>query len=303
MEFIQDKEYKIYGKFETSNSSDGRTNLVFKLDDDTLCNIKTKEEVAFEQNKVYYLHFICKFNGTRKYLLLLDYKDIVECEITKESMEVMRHFYPVVKMGLDALNDELSKYICMIDNPIIKEITIHIIDKYRHDYLLYPAATKMHHHYIGGLAYHSLTMVKLALPYVDIYDCLDKNYLIAGALLHDVAKVIEFKSPTDEMYSNRGQLIGHLVLGAMEVEKAAVELGYQDSEEAMLLEHMIISHHGQLQFGSAKRPVTPDAILLAQLDATDSKMRVLDETFAEMAPGTWSESIGVIEKLRCYKKK
>lgn len=302
MEFKHDNEYQIYGKYETQNNSDSIINLVFKLEDDTTCNIKTKEDIKFELNKVYYLRVACKFNGTRNYLILLDYKDIVECDLTDHTIAVMKHFYPVVEMGIQKLEQELDYYLDMIDNIVIKDITVNVMNHFRHDFLIYPAAVKMHHTYIGGLAYHSLTIVKLALNYLDLYSCLDKDYLIAGAILHDVAKVIEFKSPTDDIYSTRGQLIGHLVLGAMEVEKEAYRLGYQDKEEVTLLEHIIISHHGQLQFGACKRPVTPEAILLAQLDATDSKLRVVDETFMKMQPGTWSENIGVLERLKCYKK-
>jgi 3'-5' exoribonuclease len=122
-------------------------------------------------------------------------------------------------------------------------------------------------------------------------------------LLHDASKIIEFKGPIDSEYSIRGQLIGHLVLGTLEIEKTAERLGLLDKEEVMLLEHMLISHHGQPQFGACKKPETPEALLLWIIDTIDSKMRVLDETFERVEPGSFSEGIGVLERMKFYKRK
>ena len=91
-------------------------------------------------------------------------------------------------------------------------------------------------------------------------------------------------------------------MGAMEIDRTANRLGYADKEEVMLLEHMVISHHGQPQFGACKKPETPEALLLWLLDTIDSKMRVIEETFEELEPGCFSDAIGVLERSKCYKK-
>jgi 3'-5' exoribonuclease len=161
----------------------------------------------------------------------------------------------------------------------------------------------MHHNYIGGLAYHTLTMCDLAKAFSGIYDCIDLDLLIAGALLHDASKIIEFKGPTDSEYSIKGQLLGHLVLGAIEIEKTAERLGLIEAEEVMLLQHMLISHHGQPMYGACKKPETPEALLLWIIDTIDSKMRVVEEKFSELEPGTFSDGIAVLERMKFYKKK
>ena len=198
---------------------------------------------------------------------------------------------------------KLDKYLSNLKNPTVKAICDDIFSRYRHDFLIYPAAVKMHHSYLGGLAYHTLTMCDLASAFAGIYDCVDLDLLIAGALLHDVSKVIEFKGPTESEYSIRGQLIGHLVLGAIEVDKTAERLGLFDKEEVMLLEHMLISHHGQPIYGACKKPETPEALLLWIIDTIDSKLRVVEEKFIDVDPGTFSDAIGVLDRMKFYKKK
>ena len=303
MQFKDGQNYKLYAKFDAINSSDGMNNLTFKIDRDNVINVKLKGECDLELGKVYYIEFSCNFNGTRNQLMLQKATDIVRCELTDEVVSQLEKFYPYAPVAIPELDKQLTYYISLIKNKVIKDIVEDIFNRNRHDFLLYPAAVKMHHNYIGGLAYHTLTIAKMALSIADNYDCLDPDYLIAGALLHDISKIVEFISPTDDKYSTKGMLLGHLVLGAMEVEKTASRLGYEDKEEASLLEHIIISHHGQLQFGAAKRPITPEAVVLWLLDSLDSKLRVIDQTFENLEPGTFSDAIGVMERLKCYKKK
>lgn len=303
MEFVAKKEYEAFGRIDSFNTSDGIVNLVVTLFDDTQANIKLLIESDIEIGKVYFLKFTCQFNGTRNQLVLKEYKDIVECDLNEETEAVLKKFYAYVPVGIPALEEKLDYYLKEIKNPILSEITNEIIKEYRHDFLLYPAAVRMHHNYIGGLAYHTLTICDLAMPFVNVYSMLDKDLLIAGALLHDISKIIEFRSPTEDKYSIKGQLLGHLVLGAMEVERVAEKLGYKDSEEAMLLEHIIISHHGNPQFGACKRPETPEALLLWLVDTADSKLRVIEETFEKIEPGRFTDNIAVLDKTKCYKKK
>ena len=303
MNFENGKTYTLYAKFEAINSSDSMYNLQFRVDKDNVINVKTKDPVELEISKVYHITFNCFFNGTRNQLVLQDYRDIVKCDLDEDSIKTLEKFYPYVSVGIPTLEKELDYYINSINNKVIKDIVLELFKKYRHDFLIYPAAVKMHHHYIGGLAYHSLTIAKMADMIAGTYESVDRDYLIAGALLHDISKVVEFESPTDEKYSSKGLLLGHLVLGAMEVEKAALKLGYENKEEVMLLEHIIVSHHGQLQYGACKRPITPEAVILWLLDTMDSKLRVIDETFQKIDEGTFSDAIGVMERLKCYKKK
>lgn len=303
MEFLADNSYKAYGRVETANSSDGITNYLVTLVDDTQLNLKVNDGKELLLGSVYHFEFDCKFNGTRNSYTLTDVTQIFDCPLNEEVYQVFEKFFDYVSIGIPALESKLDNYLNGIKNPVIKAICDDIFNRNRHNFLIYPAAVRMHHNYIGGLAYHTLTMCDLAQAFAGIYDCVDLDLLVAGALLHDISKVIEFKGPTDSEYSTRGQLIGHLVLGAIELEKTAEKLGLLNEEEVMLLQHMLISHHGQPTFGACKKPETPEALLLWLIDTIDSKMRVVDEKFAELEPGSFSDAIGVLERMKFYKKK
>ena len=302
MEFLPNNNYKRYGRVDTVNANNGILNYSVTLVDDEVINIKVVNGELTLGN-VYLLEFECSFNGTRNVLTLVKYTDIFQCTLCDEVYDVFKKYYSYVSVGIPALEKKLDEYLGMIKNPVIKAICDDILGRYRHDFLIYPAAVKMHHNYLGGLAYHTLTMCDLAKAFAGIYDTVDLDLLIGGALLHDASKIIEFKGPTDSEYSIRGQLIGHLVLGTIEIEKTAERLGLLDKEEVMLLEHMLISHHGQPQFGAAKKPETPEALLLWIIDTIDSKLRVVEEKFIDVEPGTFSDGIAVLERMKFYKKK
>ena len=188
-----------------------------------------------------------------------------------------------------------------IENKIIKEITIRLVEKYHDSFFIYPAASRMHHAYVGGLAYHSIGMLKLADGFIDNYPYLRRDYLYAGIILHDIGKAIELTGIQGTEYTLDGQLLGHLVLGALEINKMACKLGVEDTNEVRLLEHMLISHHGQPQFGAAKKPATPEALALWYIDTIDSKFRVLGEELEKTEFGSFTDTIGVLDKIKVYK--
>lgn len=303
MEFMPNKTYDCYGRVDAVNTSDGILNYLVTLPDEAQINLKVLDNRELVIGDVYSFNFECKFNGTRNTYTLINEINIFKCPLNEEVYEVFKKFFPYVSIGIQNLEKKLDNHLSSIQNPVIKSILEDIFSRYRHDFLIYPAAVKMHHNYIGGLAYHTLTMCDLAKAFAGIYDCIDLDLLIAGALLHDISKIIEFKGPTESEYSVRGQLLGHLVLGVIEIDKTAERLGLLETEEVLLLEHMMISHHGQPIYGACKKPETPEALLLWIIDTIDSKMRVIDERFVELEPGTFSEAIGVLERMKFYKKK
>ena len=192
-----------------------------------------------------------------------------------------------------------KKYI----SKIIYDITKYLLDKFHKDFFIYPAAAKMHHAYVGGLSYHTIGMLRMADSFLLNYSYLNKNYLYAGIILHDIGKTTEFDGIQNTDYSLKGQLIGHLVIGGMEVNEAARVLHYEDTEEALILEHMLISHHGQPQFGAAKRPMTAEALVLWYIDTIDSKFRVLGDELNKIKPGEYTDQIGVLDRVKVYKTK
>jgi len=135
-----------------------------------------------------------------------------------------------------------------------------------------PAAKGMHHVYLGGLLEHSLAVARLVDRIMPLYPELNRDLLLTGALLHDVGKVREMTYLRSFDYTDEGKLVGHITIGVEMVNEKILGMGDFPLEMAMLLKHMILSHHGQYEFGSPKRPKTVEATVLNYLDDLDSKI-------------------------------
>ena len=135
-----------------------------------------------------------------------------------------------------------------------------------------PAAKGMHHVYLGGLLEHSLAVARLVDSIAPLYAGINRDLLIAGALLHDVGKVREMAYTRSFDYTDEGKLLGHITIGVEMVQEKIAAIGGIPAELALLLKHMILSHHGQYEFGSPKRPKTVEATILNYLDDLDSKI-------------------------------
>jgi len=135
-----------------------------------------------------------------------------------------------------------------------------------------PAAKKMHHAYIGGLLEHTLSMALLADRIVEHYSGVDRDLLLAGAILHDIGKIREFNYKYSIDYSDEGRLLSHIVIGIMMLDEKLEEIEEFPKDQAVLLRHMIVSHHGTREFGSPEPPKTIEAVLLNYIDEIDSKV-------------------------------
>lgn len=162
-----------------------------------------------------------------------------------------------------------------------------------------PAAKTVHHGFLGGLLMHTWSMLRLADFLAGLYaGTVDRSLLLAGTLLHDLAKAEEFSfSPLGLVteYSVKGQLLGHLVMGAQAAARAAEELGVPE-EKSVLLQHMILSHHGQPEFGAAVVPMCAESELLSLIDTMDSRMEIYREALEETPEGAFSKRIFALEK-------
>jgi 3'-5' exoribonuclease len=144
-------------------------------------------------------------------------------------------------------------------------------------------------------------MADLANYLCPIYDA-DRDLMITGCLLHDLGKIIELEGPIVYKYSLEGKLLGHISIMAAELRKAAQELDIK-SETPLLLEHMILSHHGQLEFGSPVMPITKEALLLSLIDNLDSKMVVVDKALSDVQEGNFSNKVFPLDNRSFYKPK
>lgn len=211
-------------------------------------------------------------------------------------------FIPSAEYASRYMMDQIRARVDGFKDKDLRMIVGYILDKYGEDMLNCPAAFRLHHAIKGGLLMHTLSIVRLCDAVIELYPSVDGELLVAGAILHDVCKTDEFilsKSGLVNSYSKEGQLLGHLVMGAMEVEKAAKELD-ADFDTAVLLEHMLISHHGEPEFGVAVRPCILEAEILAQLDNLDAKVYEIENALKDTNPGDFSAKQWALNDRRFY---
>ena len=291
---------KIIGKIIGINTSDNLFNLTVVDELENIYNLKTSVN-NYNVGNVYCFN-VEEIKGERVSYKIINYSTIEELNF-KEADQIFRNFMPSAPLPLEKAMTIIDSYINHIDSNIIKEITSNLLSEYTPKYFTYPAASRLHHAYVGGLAYHCVGMLRMADAFIENYSYLNKDYLYAGIILHDLGKIQELTGIQNTEYSLDGQLLGHLVIGALEISKMATKLGYDETEEVKILKHLLISHHGQPQFGAAKRPMTPEAIALWYIDTIDSKFRVLGEELVKTESGKFTESIGVLDKIKVYKSK
>lgn len=197
-----------------------------------------------------------------------------EIRLLDESGVDLADFVPVSPVPVAEMKTELQTVVASLTNPYLKAL----MDAFMADgefmagYFKAPAAKGMHHVYLGGLLEHSLSVVRLADAVVPLYPNLNRDLLVVGALLHDLGKVAELSYDRAFDYTDEGRLIGHISIGVeMLTERISTVPGFP-RELAMLLKHMLLSHHGQYEYGSPKRPKTVEATILHYLDDMDSKI-------------------------------
>jgi 3'-5' exoribonuclease len=184
-------------------------------------------------------------------------------------------FIPTTKYDIDEMWSELRGYVDSFANPDLRRLVFAFLDD--------PAAKVLHHAWIGGLLEHVLTLVRVCRTLAPFYPEVDSDLLVTGAILHDIGKVRELSWATTFSYTLEGQMIGHISIAqGMLHEKVATLPGFPEKLR-VLVEHMILSHHGKYEFGSPKLPMTPEAILLSALDDIEAKMQAMRNEFGRDA--------------------
>lgn len=209
---------------------------------------------------------------------------------------------PASEKSTEELSEEIMQYLFEMENPQIQRITRQILKKHQQNVLTFPAATRNHHDYVSGLADHVVSMLRLGKALLGIYPTLNKDLLYAGIILHDIGKVFELSGPIATTYTVEGNLLGHISIMVTEISKTADELEIE-GEEVMLLQHMVLSHHGKEEWGSPKRPMIKEAEMLHYIDNIDAKMSMLDRALEKTKPGEFSERIFPLENRSFYNPK
>lgn len=204
--------------------------------------------------------------------------------------------------GEDMYN-HLVSLVNSFNDEDLKNLVSYLLNENKDKLLYFPAAFRLHHAIRCGLLMHTATIVKLCESVCKVYPFVNRELLLSGAILHDIAKTVEFdvkETGIASGYTVEGNLIGHLVMGAMMVKEAAQKLGI-DSEKSMLLQHMIISHHGEPEFGAAVRPLFLEAELLSQLDLMDARVYEIMDALNDIEKGEFTNRLWALEDRKFYK--
>lgn len=202
----------------------------------------------------------------------------------------------------ETMNEELNDYILMITNPTWNRLIRKLFSLYHDQFLRYPAAKSNHHAFSGGLAFHSLSIAKLAKNTAEQYPQLNSELLIAGALLHDLGKVIELSGPIATQYTLAGNLVGHITLIDEQIILVASELHFDlQSEDMLLIRHVVLAHHGILEFGSPVRPAIMEAEVLHHLDELDAGIQMMTAALDKTDSNSFSDRIFGLDNRRFYK--
>lgn len=295
---------EVIGKIDGVNKGLHFSNISVLKRDNTLINIKLEKEELdkLEIGKVYLFKYNEVETETKINNVLVEVLRAEEA-LDKDTLEeVMNEMYTYAPISMKDMRKEIEEFLNQIENEYIKIITNELYKKYEGYFYTHPAATKFHHAYVGGLAHHTLTMLKMAEPFLSIYPYLNKDLLYSGILIHDMSKIDEMTG-VDGEYTKEGQLLGHLVMIAIEIDRIAEKHNISDKEEVMLLKHIGVSHHGIPNYGAARRPQTGEALLIWYLDTIDSKFGPLGDAYNETLPGEHTQNIPALERQRFYRSK
>ena len=214
----------------------------------------------------------------------------------------INQFVPSASFSGKKMFDEIVWIVEQFKDEELKKLTLAVLDEYEARIIDLPAAFRLHHAVRGGLLMHTLSICRMAQCIAKLYPSVDGDLLLAGAILHDIAKSDEFNlSPTGlvDSYTVRGILVGHLVKGAMIIDEIGRQM--EISEDLLtLLEHMLISHHGEPEFGAAVRPSFLEAEILSQLDTLDANIYEIESVVKGVQPGGFSTKVWALNDRKFY---
>ena len=241
-------------------------------------------------------------------LEVINYKGKLQAKVLKvlpipQSEINMDDFVFRSPVSKEALRTTVMEGVSMINNENLAKIVSSALNFYANAVYEYPAAARIHHNFIGGLATHTAGMIKMAVSLCSIYPQVNRDYLLAGVIVHDLGKIDEFTSPVVTEYSAQGKLLGHISIMDARLLQIGQQLGLEDSEELMVLRHMVLSHHGQFEFGSPVRPETLEAEMLNLIDNIDARVNTISKALDEIKEGEFTPRIMALENRIFYKHK
>ena len=216
--------------------------------------------------------------------------NIKQLRVAEEDEYNAADYMPTSEKSVDGMYAELLGYVSQVENPYLQQVLQYYFVKdedFIKSFKAHSAAKSVHHGFAGGLLEHTLSVVKLCEYYVGAYPILNKDLLFTAAICHDIGKTKELSTFPENDYTDDGQLLGHIVIGTEMMSDAIREIPDFPPKLASELKHCILAHHGELEFGSPKKPALAEALALNFADNTDAKMQTLIEIFKEKDTKEW----------------
>lgn len=207
-----------------------------------------------------------------------------------EDEYVPADYMPASEKDTEVMYEELLGFVKKIQNPYLRQAAEYYFvkdEEFIRKFKAHSAAKSVHHGFCGGLLEHTLGILKLCEYYVSAYDFLNADLLYAAALYHDIGKTRELSAFPENDYTDDGQLLGHIIIGVEMFNEAARTIPDFPAKTASELKHCIVAHHGELEYGSPKKPALAEALALNLADMTDSKLETLKEIFKDKHTTEW----------------
>ncbi len=227
---------------------------------------------------------------------VVSYQNELQLRINKLRKSQVGEFFesdyiPTTDKNIDELYKKILEYINSIANTYVKKLVEDIFINNKdisENFKSHSAAKTMHHSYMGGLIEHTLSVVQICDFMCGRYKSVNRDILISTALLHDIGKIFELSNFPDNDYTDEGQLLGHIIIGMELITETAAKIEKFPQDLLNLLKHSIISHHGEYEFGSPKRPKTIEAFILHCADNMDAKIKMFEEIIEkDNTMGNW----------------
>ena len=218
----------------------------------------------------------------------------------QESQQVQ--FLSKAPMSSELMMNEIMDYVKCISNLKLYTLTKYLFENSMEKLEIYPAASRNHHEFVSGLAYHTLSMLRIAKSLITIYPQLNADLIYAGIILHDLGKTVELSGPVVPKYTLEGKLLGHISIAQAMVLEASKTLNIE-GDEVILLQHMILSHHGKNEYGSPVLPQIREAEIVYLIDNIDARINMFDKALENVELGDYSKRIYALENRTIYKPK
>jgi 3'-5' exoribonuclease len=249
---------------------------------------------SFEKDD--FVHIMGKAVSFQEHLQL----NITQIERIGEEEILFSDFFPMAEKDIDEMFHSLIEISQQIKNPHLSQL-LQLFwedESFIKRFKMAPASKWLHHNYLGGLLEHTFSLVQLVLKNVSHYIGLNLDLLLTASILHDLGKVDELSYHRSFDYSDEGRLLGHIILGLERVEDKIRQLPDFPKDLSTLLKHLLLSHHGQYIWGSPKRPMTLEAVMLHYLDDMDAKMNGIQQFIKKQVPdgSRWSAYHRIFEQ-------